>query len=139
MTTRSKHVYSLILMLFSTNVWACDIDCENAITTIEINQCAASELKAAEKALQRYIDKSLQHHGDDQTLLKSIKKAQTAWLNYATAHCESIYTQWRDGTIRGVMALSCKTQLTKQRTHEIWSAFLTFMDSSPPILPEPER
>ncbi|MDE0552455.1 hypothetical protein OU793_24315, partial [Vibrio sp. VP6] len=56
---------------------------------------------------------------------------------YMSSHCDSVYTQWRDGTIRGVMAISCKTKLTKQRTHELWENFLTYMDSTPPVLPEP--
>lgn len=29
-------------------------------------------------------------------------------------------------------------QLIQQRTHQIWSDFLTYMDSTPPILPKPE-
>ena len=50
---------------------------------------------------------------------------------------DSVYTQWRDGAIRGIMAISCKTKLTKQRTHDLWENFLTYMDSTPPVLPEP--
>ncbi len=52
------------------------------------------------------------------------------------SHCNSVYTQWRDGTIRGIMFTSCKIQLTKQRTHRVWSYFLTRLDSTLSVLVE---
>lgn len=130
----------LLAAIFSLTVSASEptLDCENAITTLDINQCAAIELKAANTEMQTYLEKSYQHHDYDPTLIKAIKLAQKDWQNYMESHCDSVYTQWRDGTIRGVMAISCKTKLTKQRTHEIWQHFLTYMDSTPPVLPEPK-
>lgn len=114
------------------------IDCENAMNTIEINQCAAIELESAQAELDKYLAASFEHNAYDAELVASIKKAQDSWQAYMSAHCNSVYTQWRDGSIRGVMALSCKTTLTKQRTHEVWVNFLTYMDSTPPVLPEPK-
>ncbi|MFA0491092.1 lysozyme inhibitor LprI family protein [Vibrio splendidus] len=114
------------------------IDCENAMNTIEINQCAAIELESAQAELDKYLTASFEHNAYDADLVASIKKAQESWQAYMSAHCNSVYTQWRDGSIRGLMALSCKTTLTKQRTHEVWANFLTYMDSTPPVLPEPK-
>ncbi|PHX03848.1 lysozyme inhibitor LprI family protein [Vibrio splendidus] len=114
------------------------IDCENAMNTLEINQCAAIELESAQAELDKYLAASFEHNAYDAELVASIKKAQESWQAYMTAHCDSVYTQWRDGSIRGIMALSCKTTLTKQRTHEVWANFLTYMDSTPPVLPEPK-
>ncbi|WP_017092013.1 lysozyme inhibitor LprI family protein [Vibrio splendidus] len=114
------------------------IDCENAMNTIEINQCAAIELESAQAELDKYLAASFEHNAYDAELVASIKKAQESWQAYMSAHCSSVYTQWRDGSIRGIMALSCKTALTKQRTHEVWANFLTYMDSTPPVLPEPK-
>ncbi|MEZ9201242.1 hypothetical protein CWN85_03945 [Vibrio splendidus] len=114
------------------------IDCENAMNTIEINQCAAIELESAQAELDKYLAASFEHNAYDAELVASIKKAQESWQAYMSAHCSSVYTQWRDGSIRGLMALSCKTTLTKQRTHEVWANFLTYMDSTPPVLPEPK-
>ncbi|WP_454440976.1 lysozyme inhibitor LprI family protein [Vibrio bathopelagicus] len=114
------------------------IDCENAMNTIEINQCASIELETAQVELDQYLEASFEHNAYDAELVSSIRVAQDSWQAYMTAHCDSVYTQWRDGSIRGVMALSCKTKLTKQRTHEVWGNFLTYMDSTPPVLPEPK-
>lgn len=113
------------------------IDCDNASSTLEINACAQQELDAANAQLQAYLTAAYEHHSDDAQLLAAIKTAQQQWQAYADAHCQAIYTQWREGTIRGVMALSCRLALTRQRTHEVWDSFLTYMDSSPPLLPEP--
>jgi uncharacterized protein YecT (DUF1311 family) len=115
------------------------LDCENAITTLDINQCAAQDLQTANTVMHTYLKTSYQHNKHDPELIEAIKLAQKDWQNYMASHCDSVYTQWRDGTIRGVMAISCKTKLTKQRTHEIWQNFLTYMDSMPPVLPEPKN
>ena len=67
-----------------------------------------------------------------------LEAGQSAWEAYKTSHCDSVYTIWMDGTIRGAMTLSCQINLTEARTHEIWSSYLTYMDSTPAIMPEPE-
>ena len=128
---------TLLIGLYSTAVWSDDFDCNNAMTTIEINNCAGLVLENAEKEMNTYLLKSKEHHHYDHALIKSIESAQKSWSVYAQTHCDSIYTMWREGSIRGVMYLSCKTNITKQRTHDIWSSFLTYMDSTPPVLPEP--
>ncbi len=136
-----KRVITLFgLAYFSCSVLAVEktVDCENAMNTLEINHCAAIELESAQVELEQYLEASFEHNAYDAELVASIKKAQENWQAYMSAHCNSVYTQWRDGSIRGVMALSCKTTLTKQRTHEVWANFLTYMDSTPPVLPEPK-
>ncbi len=134
-----KKSWSIILALLAFTASAAEtIDCSKAYTTIEINQCAATELGVAQKEMQRYFDTSLKHNDVDAELVAAIKAAQSDWEKYYNSHCDSVYTQWREGTIRGVMALSCQTKLTRQRTHELWENFLTYMDSTPPVLPEPK-
>lgn len=134
----------LLLLLSSlfVAVTACaedmPFDCDNAMNTIQINQCASIELESATAELSQYLKASFEHNSDDPELVKAMKQAQNDWQIYMSSHCDSVYTQWRTGTIRSVMAISCKTKLTKQRTHEIWSNFLTYMDSTKPVLPEPK-
>ena len=135
-----KKYILLTLLSFSFAIGAADepLDCENAISTFDTNKCAAIELEAADAKLSQYLQASFKHNAYDPELIIAIKAAQTNWKAYMSSHCDSIYTQWREGSIRGVMAISCKTALTKQRTHDIWSNFLTYMDSTPPVLPEPK-
>ncbi|UXZ54706.1 DUF1311 domain-containing protein [Halomonas sp. 7T] len=115
------------------------LDCDNAMTTLDINQCVAVQLESAQTELSQYVEASVNHHADDPELVTAIEHSQQAWEAYATAHCDAVHAQWRDGSIRGVMALTCKTQLTQQRTHTVWASFLTYMDSTTPVLPEPNR
>lgn len=129
----------LLLACFPVSLPAEEPDCEKAMTTLDINYCAGLEQEAAEQEMQRYLEKSLERHSDDTELVAAIKQAQEAWQAYANAHCDSIYTMWREGTIRGVLSISCKTKLIRKRTHELWSDFLTYMDSTEPVLPEPAR
>lgn len=113
------------------------IDCNHATTTVDINQCAAIELKSEQAKLDKYLKASFEHNSHDPKLVAAIKLAQQGWQAYMSSHCGSLYTQWRTGTIREIIAINCKTELTQQRTYELWEHFLTYMDSTPPVLPDP--
>lgn len=128
----------LFISSFST-ISAGEDDCENANTTLEINHCASVELVGANVEMQRYLSASLSHNDYDAQLVEAIRQSQIAWESYRDAHCGAVFTQWRDGSIRVMMDISCRTQLTYLRTHELWANFLTYMDNSPPVLPEPAK
>ncbi|WP_105264731.1 lysozyme inhibitor LprI family protein [Pseudoalteromonas sp. T1lg76] len=113
------------------------VDCEKAWTTLAINQCMHKALVAAEKAMAKYLAKSLERYAQDNVSATAIQKGQDAWLSYREAHCGAVYDTWRDGTIRTAMGLGCKLELTHQRTAVLWQSFLTYVDSTPPLLPEP--
>jgi uncharacterized protein YecT (DUF1311 family) len=116
---------------------AASVNCDNAINTLEINYCAKVKLDRAEAEMQRYLDKSIAQYTTDTHIIESINIAQLAWQSYSKSQCNSVFTMFRDGSMRVVMTLSCRTKLTQQRTHELWSQYLTYMDSSEPVLPEP--
>jgi uncharacterized protein YecT (DUF1311 family) len=82
---------------------AVKVDCAEAISTLEINQCAQAEVQQADQQ----------------------------------QHCAAVYSLWREGSIRGLMHNQCMLQQTRQRTHDVWQVYLTSMDNSTPVLPEP--
>ena len=140
-----------VLVLFST-IFVCTslkaksntekeskIDCKNAETTFDVNHCTGLELESAERELQKYYKKSLEHRKGEPELVVAIKNSQKQWEKYLEAHCDSVFTQWKGGTVRHAMYLSCRTELTQQRTFILWNDFLTFMDSTPPVLPKPKK
>ncbi len=135
-----KKCIAIVLGSLIVSVAAADetVDCSDAITTREMNKCMSNELNLAKAELDKYLKATYKHQASDPELIASIKTAQKDWQVYLSSHCDSIYTQWRDGTIRGTMSIACRTQLTKQRTHDLWASFLTYMDSTPPVLPEPK-
>lgn len=105
------------------------VACSEALSTYEINQCAANELDLAEQALMRQLDRVYSLYSADRQLVESIKLAQQSWQAYLASHCDSIYMKWRGGTIRGLMGIHCKTQLTRQRSRELWLNFLNNLDA----------
>ena len=72
------------------------------------------------------------------TVIDTLNQSQQAWLSYRKAHCDAVYEQWSGGTIRGTMFGGCMLRLTQLRIHVIWQDYLTYMDSTEPLLPEPE-
>ena len=113
-------------------------------TTLQINDCRRAELTAAEQDLARYLAAARQRltseAADDEgakAALADLNKTETVWEAYRRAQCDAVYDYWQSGTIRTVMALTCEVDLTRQHTHAVWSAWLSYMDSTPPILPEP--
>ena len=113
-------------------------------STIEINDCQSATLATAEADLQRYLAaarKRLQSDAaDDAGVAKALAqfdKVQSAWTAYRAAECDALYDYWSGGTIRTTIELTCEIDLTRARTHTVWSDWLTYMDSTPPVLPEP--
>lgn len=127
----------VIFSLYSALVIGDDVDCTNPVTTFEVNYCAALKLEKLDVTMNEYLAKSKEHNSYDSELIDKIDLAQKSWVEYSEAHCLSIYTMWKEGTIRGWMHFDCMSRATKQRTHQLWDSFLTYMDGSPPVLPEP--
>ena len=132
-----KVITFLLMSVCSFTAMATSVNCDKAFNTLEINYCAKVELDNAEAEMQRYLDKSIAQYTADTNVVESINIAQSAWQSYSKSQCDSVFTMFRDGSMRVVMTLSCRTKLTQQRTHELWSQYLTYMDSSEPVLPEP--
>ncbi|WP_105167908.1 lysozyme inhibitor LprI family protein [Pseudoalteromonas sp. T1lg23B] len=131
---------TFIALFFCVGVFAEEpLDCNNAWTTVQINQCMNKELIAAETLMEQYLAKSISRYTQDPTSVSSINKSQMIWLDYRQAHCGAVFNTWREGTIRTAMSVDCKIKLTQQRTHSLWTSFLTFEDSTPALLPEPQK
>jgi hypothetical protein len=113
-------------------------------TTLEINDCMSAELAKAETDLQRYLaaarKRLTSEAGDDvgaKAALGDLDKTESASNAYREAQCGAVYDYWQAGTIRTSMELTCEINMTRLHTHDVWNAWLTYMDSTPPILPEP--
>ncbi|WP_017219622.1 lysozyme inhibitor LprI family protein [Moritella dasanensis] len=132
-----KVITLLLMSACSFTAMATSVDCDKAINTLEINYCAKVELDKAEAEMERYLDKSIAQHTEDTDVVESINIAQSAWQSYSKSQCDSVFTMFRDGSMRVMMTLSCRTKLTQQRTHQLWSQYLTYIDSAEPVLPEP--
>lgn len=117
--------------------------CANAVTTIEMNACLSSQAEAVEADLNRYYRAATARlHAEkgvaESQALPGLIKAQRAWLAYREAECGAVYDYWSGGTIRGAMAQTCRMNVTRLRIFSIWRDWLTYADSTPPILPRPD-
>lgn len=128
----------LLFLIFSAPIAAADALCARAGNTIEISECLAREIAVVEQTLQQYLAASrARYQADEPQVVEQLEAAQAAWEQYQAAHCQAVYDVWVGGTIRGNMFRRCQWETTMQRTHEVWRHYLTYMDSTKPILPEP--
>ncbi len=112
-------------------------------TTPQVEACFAQKLDADAATMARYREAALDRIAKTEPsaarwkVVAAYLDAEKQWKAYRDADCGAVYENWSQGSIRGLMALQCKRRLTQQRTHAIWSSWLTFADNSPPVLPEP--
>lgn len=108
-------------------------------TTRDIEQCLAADLARADAELNRYYATAVTRLTRDreQTALAKLRASERVWIAHRDAECDAVYEWWSQGTIRGAMALGCQIRITKIRTMVIWKNWLTYADTTPPLLPEP--
>ncbi|WP_330110471.1 lysozyme inhibitor LprI family protein [Methylophaga thalassica] len=134
-----SRLFVVLTLFISFSVFAhTETDCASAFTTLEINACLNEELQQKQDIMKHYLAAAKQRYHDETQVIEAIETGQSAWEAYKNAHCDSIYIIWMGGTIRGAMSLGCKIKLTQARTHELWSSYLTYPDSTTALLPEPE-
>ncbi|NBW09586.1 MAG: DUF1311 domain-containing protein [Caulobacteraceae bacterium] len=121
-------------------------DCSKAMTTPEINACAGLDLERETARMERYLaaarTRARELDAVDDVRDRShqqvyLQNAQKAWEAYAAIVCDGVYDEWKGGTIRNAMYIGCQVEMTRERTRVIWRDYLTYADSTPPILPEP--
>jgi uncharacterized protein YecT (DUF1311 family) len=126
-----------IAILLPAAVSAADL-CRDSKTTLDMNQCLSDQITLAEKELAKYLEESRRRVANDPRTLAEFEKAQTAWVAFRDAHCGAIYQFWAQGSVRGAMAGYCLLKQTRRRTYDLRDAYLTYVDTTPPILPEPK-
>ena len=111
--------------------------CDNRVSTVDVNACLVEKLKRANQRLDRYVQAAIHRHKDEPAVRRGILASQKAFEAYRKIECDTVFEAWKEGTIRGSMLLGCQIGLTDGRTHDVWQHWLEYMDSTPPILPEP--
>lgn len=133
-------------LLASTVAIAGPDSCDDAVSTVDISTCLSGQLERESDRMDGYFAAVIARAdelgdrivgADGPEVIEALQLSQSAWLAYRDAACSATYAWWSDGTIRGPKALQCRIDLTRERTRHLWSAYLTFADSSPPVLPDP--
>ena len=111
--------------------------CANMSDAQKETQCMTGEVDKANKKLANYLQAAKSRLQQEGRKRLNLDTTQKAWEAYRSAHCGDVYTFWADGSIRHRQIAQCQLDLTLSRTHDVWQAYLTFADSTPPLLPAP--
>jgi uncharacterized protein YecT (DUF1311 family) len=100
-------------------------------TTAEMRICGAQRLQAAEAEMQRYLEAARRVARPPSALDAS----QAAWIGYRDHACRAAAAQYEGGSLQPVVAIDCRLRLARERTLELWRAYLTAGDGLPEPLP----
>lgn len=114
-----------------------------------IKACAGDDLAQEEARMQRYFEAAMKRarEGDAESVkygprtrqVHWLTKSQRDWKAYAESHCAIWLPDGSGGTIGALPYAACLTDATWRRTRDIWGDYLIYMDTTPPVLPEPVR
>lgn len=109
-------------LLLSTLAPAAAVDCSNADTQTEMNQCAGESLKAADQALNKAYGDLMSGFGEQEDLKKALREAQRAWISFRDAECDFRTFSSRTGSIYPTLRAGCLEDLTRARTEQLREA-----------------
>ncbi len=115
-------------------------------STRRMSECGASILERAEAKRYMYLIEAIERLNGRMeqevelrpSLAEDVKATDKAFTAYRDAECGAVYDRNIMGSIRNLEYLACAINLTDARTHTIWKNWLTYMDSTPPVLSEPK-
>lgn len=104
-----------------------EVDCQNAMTQIDMTQCASQDYEAADAelnlayqaaiAVMASIDAGLS--ADQQGAENALREAQRAWITFRDQNCLAEGYTWYGGTGQGMVELNCLARLTRVRTEDL--------------------
>jgi uncharacterized protein YecT (DUF1311 family) len=108
-------------------------------STVAANACLAARFEHSDAMLNRYYQAALKRitRESGAGTARRFAQAERSWMAYRDAECGTVFDYWKGGTIRVSVELDCRIRLTTLRTYAIWRDWLTYPDSTPPLLPRP--
>ena|SRR6201989_204336 len=95
--------------------------CESRGSQAEANDCAYQEYKAADAELNKvYGQLAGVLDAEDKA---SLKESELAWIKYRDSTCTFESSQYKGGTMRGMIEAFCLTRVTKARTADLKDQF----------------
>jgi uncharacterized protein YecT (DUF1311 family) len=110
----------LICILAAGNALAQPSDPCLGPTTAEMRSCAAQKLRSAESEMGRYLEGARRVARP----ASALDSAQVAWTAYRDQACRAAAGQYEGGSLQPVVALDCRLRLTRERSLELWRAYL---------------
>ena len=117
----------LVLAYLSLPATAQEVDCANAVTQMDMNQCAYDDWEAADAELNdAYGQAMVLLQGwdadlpkDEQGGAQALKEAQRAWITFRDKACEAEGYAMKGGSAEPLLVYGCMRQLTEDRTSQL--------------------
>ncbi len=113
-------IFSLSAAAHAQEKSANEVPCGVAGTQAEANVCARREYQTADAVLKTAYDRLISllatYRGKDQ---QKLRRAQTTWLRYRDATCESEASIYEGGSIRPAVYYSCLASVTRERVKRL--------------------
>lgn len=109
-------------LLLSTLAPAAALDCTNANTQAEMNQCAGESFQEADQALNQAYGDLMGGFGEQEDLKEALREAQRAWIRFRDAECDFRTFSSRMGSIYPTLRAACLEDLTRARTEQLREA-----------------
>ncbi|MBD2451819.1 lysozyme inhibitor LprI family protein [Nostoc sp. FACHB-152] len=93
------------------------LNCNEAQTQLEINNCAHLSYQNADKKLNRAYKQLLPKLSKSRQ--QKLIAAQLAWIKFRDASCEFERSQYEGGSIAPTIYSTCLEAVTKQRTQQL--------------------
>lgn len=93
------------------------LDCNNARTQSEINQCAKLSYQNADKKLNQSYQQILPKLTGSRK--QKLIAAQQAWIKFRDTNCEFERSGYAGGTIASAIYFGCLETVTNQRTKQL--------------------
>ena len=101
-----------------------DIDCANAVTQQDMNQCAYADWESADAKLNAAYKRAMavmtQWDADlpeaEQGGAAALKEAQRAWITFRDKACEAEGYAMKGGSAEPLLVYGCMRLLTEERT-----------------------
>lgn len=125
MMKNKQWLYVVALSVFSLNANA-ELDCKNAMNTLEINACAEQEQQLVEKKLNQTYQAVMQMMSQPDlpsmsfaAVKKDLLESQRAWITFRKKDCDALYDFYIDGSIRNVVYISCMQKHAERRIDDL--------------------
>lgn len=112
---RPLSLSALLFLALSTPALA--IDCEDAVTTIEMQECSSDSFASVDEELNAVWAEVMGSRDDAGK--QSLRAAQRAWIAFRDADCAAAVEGYRGGSIASVIQRECLTARTQTRVDDL--------------------
>lgn len=113
-----------------------EVDCENAVTQMDMNICAHRDYADADEELNvaykkamaatQKMDADYKDMGEHYVgAVDALKRAQRSWIGYRDGQCELAGFEARGGSMEPMLVSGCLADLTRKRTAELKTVYGT--------------